>query len=211
MESAARVSGARVTVVLVAARLELDDNTTCSLYTRHRDTVTFYTVDIPALAADTPLGEGRCRVHLQLTRLCPAAAFFRGGEYRHSSSAVVHLADALRVVLVWRLGGLYLDTDYVVLGDMTAYTAANVTVRSPTGLTNNAFSFSPRHPLLALVMARMAAAYSPGCWTCIGPELLTAAVAEYSKLHPARGDITTLPLERWLINIGIGISSTLRR
>ena len=57
MESAARVSGARVTVVLVAARLELDDNTTCSLYTRHRDTVTFYTVDIPALAADTPLGE----------------------------------------------------------------------------------------------------------------------------------------------------------
>ena len=135
-----------------------------------------------------------------LTRLCLAAAFFRGGEYRHSSSAVVHLADALRVVLVWRLGGLYLDTDYVVLGDMTAYTAANVTVRSPTGLTNNAFSFSPRHPLLALVMARMAAAYSPGCWTCIGPELLTAAVAEYTALHPDRGDITTLPLERWLSN-----------
>ena len=135
-----------------------------------------------------------------LTRLCLAAAFFRDGEYRHSSSAVVHLADALRVVLVWRLGGLYLDTDYVVLGDMTAYTAANVTVRSPTGLTNNAFSFSPRHPLLALVMARMAAAYSPGCWTCIGPELLTAAVAEYTALHPDRGDITTLPLERWLSN-----------
>ena len=49
-------------------------------------------------------------------------------------------------------------------------------------------------------MARMAAAYSPGCWTCIGPELLTAAVAEYTALHPDRGDITTLPLERWLSN-----------
>ena len=54
-ESAALRSGLGVTVVMLAQRLTLDDNTTCQLqsYTN----IHFYSVDIEKLAVDSPLGK----------------------------------------------------------------------------------------------------------------------------------------------------------
>ena len=106
---------------------------------------------------------------------------------------MVHLSDALRVLLVWRLGGLYLDTDYVVLSNMSQY--RNITVNTANKhITNNAFSFSAGHPFLRLVMARMKRSYRPGCWTCIGPQIFTETLKEYAKMH--RSDVGIVDMKR---------------
>ena len=56
VESAARRSGLPVNLILLSSQLDLTDNTTCQLVSSSLN-ITFYTVDIAALAADTPLGE----------------------------------------------------------------------------------------------------------------------------------------------------------
>ena len=126
--------------------------------------------------------------------VCCPESFFKSSDYKTSKNSVVHLSDALRVLLVWRYGGLYLDTDYVVLNDMTHY--QNITVKTGTGahsITNNAFSFSAGHPFLELVMGHMQESYRPGCWTCIGPELLTKCLQQYNGT-----DVTRVPMVRVL-------------
>ena len=165
--------------MLTATQLLLDDNTTCQLYMSGHTNIHFYTLDITSLARDTPL-----------------QAFFQEAAYKASSNAVVHLSDALRVLLVWRFGGLYLDTDYVVLNDLSHY--QNITVRTGGGglaVTNNAFSFTARHPFLWLVMLHMEESYRPGCWTCIGPELLSKSVRQYTSEGRA-GDLSLVPMAR---------------
>ena len=109
---------------------------------------------------------------------------------------MVHLSDALRVLLVWRLGGLYLDMDYVVLSDMTSYQNITVTVttQSKHQITNNAFSFSAGHPFLSLVMTGMERWYRPGCWSCIGPEIFTRSLKEYGNMQ--RSDLRIVDMKR---------------
>ena len=167
-------------VVLTASKLELDDNTTCQLYMSGHTNLHFYTVNISSLALNTPL-----------------QTFFHEAGYKASPHSVVHLSDALRVLLVWRLGGLYLDTDYVVLNDMSHY--QNVTVKTGAGslaVTNNAFAFTAGHPFLEVVMLHMAESYRPTCWTCIGPELLTKSLRQYQSSQSQARDVTVVPMAR---------------
>ena len=180
-------------VVITAERLDLDDNTTCQLIRSHHSNIHFYTVDIKRLASQTPLGIIAPQWNVSLLSCLPES-FFRSSVYERSDNSVVHLSDALRVLLVWRYGGLYLDTDYVVLNDMTHY--QNVTVKTGAGglaVTNNAFSFTAGHPFLLLVMLHMSDSYRPGCWTCIGPELLTKSLRQYNGT-----DVTLVPMVRVL-------------
>ena len=179
IESAALRSGLEVLVVLTAKKLLLDDNTTCQLYMSRHKNIHFYTLNITSLAHNTPL-----------------QGFFQEAAYKASPNSVVHLSDALRVLLVWRFGGLYLDTDYVVLNDLSEY--QNITVKTGAGgmaITNNAFSFSAGHPFLWLVMKHMEESYRPGCWTCIGPELLTKSLRQYSNQSQVR-DLSLVPMAR---------------
>ena len=169
-------------MVLTASKLELDDNTTCQLYMSGHSNIHFYTLNITSLALNTPL-----------------QTFFQEAGYNESANSVVfvHLSDALRVLLVWKFGGLYLDTDYVVLNDMSHY--QNITVEKGAGdmaVTNNAFAFSAGHPYLEVVMLHMAESYRPGCWTCIGPDLLTKSLQQYQSNQSQARDVTVVPMAR---------------
>ena len=89
----------------------------------------------------------------------------------------MHLSDALRVLLVWKFGGLYLDLDYIIVNDMSHY--QNFLADNGKGVTNNAFSFSPGHPFLNKLMNKLPRAYSAKCWHCIGPKLFSNCLKEY--------------------------------
>ena len=103
--------------------------------------------------------------------------FFRTAPYNKSMNPVVHLSDALRVLLVWKFGGIYLDLDYVILNDMTHY--HNFLADNGAGVTNNAFSFTPGHQFLFKVMEKIQKSYDPQCWNCIGPLLFTKCLDEF--------------------------------
>ena len=68
-------------------------------------------------------------------------------------------------------------------------------------VTNSAFSFSARHPVLELAMLHLREKYDPACWNCIGPKLITAAVRKHLGARvvqkiPAGADVMFVPLHR---------------
>ena len=48
-------------------------------------------------------------------------SFFSSGRLAGSSYSAVHTADALRLLMLYKYGGFYLDLDYVVFNDLTQY------------------------------------------------------------------------------------------
>ena len=51
----------------------------------------------------------------------PADSFFSLPSLARSPYSAVHKADALRLLLVYKFGGFYLDLDYVVLNSLAHY------------------------------------------------------------------------------------------
>ena len=48
----------------------------------------------------------------------------KAGGVRDSLVPAVHLSDVLRLLLLYRYGGLYHDLDYVILGDLRQYASS---------------------------------------------------------------------------------------
>ena len=127
-------------------------------------------------------------------------AFFHDASYSKSQDAIVHLSDALRVLLIWKFGGFYLDLDYVVINKMTQY--ENFVVSNNVGkygVTNNAFSFPHGHHFLSNVMTKMKESYNANCWSCIGPGLFTQSLQNISEDKSI--SVNVIPLERYKVSI----------
>jgi len=162
VESAAVRSGLSVHLLMFSPELDLRDNTTCQLYMSNNN-IQFFYVDVAALAKNTPLD-----------------GFFDDSRLKKSRYRPGHTADALRLLIVYKYGGFYLDLDYVVFNDLTHYNNIVVGNRPNSGitkgiisLTNNAFKLTAQHPLLSAAMRRVKQSYDPNCWICIGPMLIT--------------------------------------
>lgn len=103
VESAARRSGLSVNVIMFSKVLHLKDNATCNLY-KSNFPIKFYSIDLDTFTQDTPL-----------------ELFFSSSKLSNSEYSAVHKADALRLLMVYKFGGFYLDLDYVVFNDLTHY------------------------------------------------------------------------------------------
>ena len=106
-----------------------------------------------------------------------------GSPYR-----AAHTADALRLLLLYRYGGLYLDLDFVVLHSLERYTetyvsnVASVEDRAVVSVCNGVLGLPARHPVLARALALLNQSYDPACWGCVGPALLSQAVRQAGNL-----------------------------
>ena len=192
-------SGLSVSVVMTADKLTLDDNTTCQLVISSYGNIKFYSVNIEKLAKGSPLGLNFAFHFIHLLLLF-SESFFHDASYRKSQDAIVHLSDALRVLLIWKFGGFYLDLDYVVINKMTQY--ENFVVSNNVGkygVTNNAFSFPHSHHFLSNVMTKMKESYNANCWSCIGPGLFTQSLQNISEDKLI--SVNVIPLERYKVSI----------
>ena len=84
---------------------------------------------------------------------------------------------------------------------MTPHHYRETVTRGKISVTNNAFSFSARHPVLQVAMMHLKEKYDPSCWNCIGPKLITAAVRKHSGARlvqkiPAWAQVEFVPLHR---------------
>lgn len=206
IESAAMRSGLNVMVVMTFPKLHLDDNTTCQLYMSNYKNIQFYTVDVERLAIGSPLGSFWIVFYHILTLVNNIESFFKRDEFKNfgKENNIVHFSDALRVLLVYKFGGFYIDTDYVVINDLSHY--QNITVKKDGSqrldITNNAFSFPPNHPFLYQVMLQLVRDYNSNCWTCIGPSLFSKVVKDYLKSSTVSdikidSDVILVPQKRW--------------
>ena len=103
VESAAKMSGLHVSVIMFSKVLHLNDNTTCQLY-KSDYPIAFYHIDLDTFSQDTPL-----------------VNFFNSSTLEKSRYSIAHKADALRIMILYKFGGFYLDLDYVVFKDLTHY------------------------------------------------------------------------------------------
>jgi len=106
-----------------------------------------------------------------------------------------HVTDGLRLALLWKYGGLYMDSDFVVLRDLSSLPSMVAGQGAPKFDINGAFmKMSAGHPFLALAMEGFVARYYHECvkgkwqmcysknWNIVGPDLITSSVSSYQRM-----------------------------
>ncbi|XP_037786279.1 lactosylceramide 4-alpha-galactosyltransferase-like [Penaeus monodon] len=117
---------------------------------------------------------------------------------------VIQLSDLLRVVLTWRFGGFYSDTDTVCIKDLSPL--ENVVVTSRYRISNGAFHFKHHHEFLTMAMSTMIRMYNPKHWGSMGPNTFSSCVQRSCNIRNLRylfpenssvavtcGNVTILP------------------
>lgn len=90
------------------------------------------------------------------------------------------LSDMLRVLVLWRWGGAYSDTDVLSIRPLTL--PINALGFENPGLIGSAFySFHSQHPMLLDLMEDMQENFKPKLWGSIGPLAISRVVKKICK------------------------------
>ncbi|KAL6903743.1 hypothetical protein ACP4OV_004556 [Aristida adscensionis] len=110
-----------------------------------------------------------------------------------------NLSNLLRLALLHRYGGVYLDADVVVLRPLSGLRNAigAQSVDEATGdwrrLNNAVMAFDRGHPLLREFIAEFAAAFDGSKWGHNGPYLVSRVAARLRRRRSPELDVTVLP------------------
>ncbi|XP_073400370.1 lactosylceramide 4-alpha-galactosyltransferase [Dendrobates tinctorius] len=118
-------------------------------------TVQFVPLDFKKLFSDTLLGTWYSKVE------------------RHAELVdYPTLSDACRLAILWKWGGIYLDTDFIILKNLLTIT--NAMALQSLYIVNGAFiTFQPRHKFIELSMKDFVNSYNYWLYGHQGPQLLT--------------------------------------
>lgn len=145
-------------------------------------------LDVASLVLATPL-EAWWRTH----PMAPTDRFYFS-----------HVTDVVRLAVLFRRGGLWLDFDAVVVRPLCVLRnvvgrqrrpASSFSARSPSEDINGAvMAFDAGHPFLWRAMERLAESYRPDLWEAAGPGLLTHLLStSWPSIHLGSSDDTTSP------------------
>jgi lactosylceramide 4-alpha-galactosyltransferase len=108
-----------------------------------------------------------------------------------------HLADVVRTVALFRMGGVYLDFDVLVLHPL-AHLRNALGWQDSSYVNNAVLIFDKGHPFLAEMMPFVLVRYDPAGWAAIGPHAWSRKVAEWRAKGAVRN--ATSPFEDGLNN-----------
>lgn len=125
--------------------------------------------------------------HLEGT---PLWEFYRSGLFNSSTTPLVHRSDAIRVALLWKNGGIYLDLDCIVMRPLDSLNNTVGTVRDfiPNWIENGVMAFSAGHPFLYFLMKSMILAFRPDNYLSLGPPALTEAILDFCNRDDLPGN-----------------------
>jgi lactosylceramide 4-alpha-galactosyltransferase len=128
--------------------------------------------------------------HLEGT---PFWEFYRSGPFNKSTTPLVHRSDVVRVALLWKIGGVYLDLDCIVMRPLDSLNNTVGTVRDfiPNWVENGVMAFTAGHPFLHFLMKSMILAFRSDNYLSLGPPALTEAILEFCN----RNDLSA---NQWL-------------
>lgn len=95
------------------------------------------------------------------------------------------LSDACRIVLMWKFGGIYLDTDFIVVKNLQNLTNA-LGIQDHDVLNGAFLSFKPKHKFMELCMQDFVENYNGWVWGRQGPELLTRVFKKWCSIQTIR-------------------------
>ncbi|XP_065701033.2 lactosylceramide 4-alpha-galactosyltransferase-like [Patagioenas fasciata] len=102
----------------------------------------------------------------------PLAKWYSQPEHQKEPYFLPVLSDACRITIMWKFGGIYLDTDFIVLKNLKNLTNA-LGLQSQNVLNGAFLSFKPKHEFMELCMQDFVDNYNGWIWAHQGPELLT--------------------------------------
>ncbi|XP_028934611.1 lactosylceramide 4-alpha-galactosyltransferase [Ornithorhynchus anatinus] len=95
------------------------------------------------------------------------------------------LSDACRIAIMWKFGGIYLDTDFIVLRSLKNLT--NVLGTQSEYVLNGAFlAFERGHKFIELCMQDFVDHYNGWVWGHQGPQLLTRVFKKWCSVRSLR-------------------------
>ncbi|XP_048157338.1 lactosylceramide 4-alpha-galactosyltransferase-like [Corvus hawaiiensis] len=122
---------------------------------------------------------------LDLTELfsgTPLAQWYLQPQRYQEPHFLAVLSDACRIVLMWKFGGIYLDTDFIVLKNLQNLTNA-LGIQGDDVLNGAFLSFKPKHEFMELCMQDFVQNYNGWVWGRQGPELLTRVFKKWCSLR----------------------------
>ncbi|XP_040401015.1 lactosylceramide 4-alpha-galactosyltransferase isoform X1 [Cygnus olor] len=129
----------------------------------------------------------------------PLAKWYSQAHQRWEPYFFPILSDACRIAIMWKFGGIYLDTDFIVLKNLKNLT--NVLGTQSKYVLNGAFlSFKPRHKFIELCMQDFVENYNSWIWGHQGPQLLTRVFKKWCSIRSLRSSksckgVSALPRE----------------
>ncbi|KAK9690551.1 hypothetical protein RND81_09G136900 [Saponaria officinalis] len=110
-----------------------------------------------------------------------------------------NLSNLLRLVALYKYGGVYIDTDVVILKDVSSLrnsigiqTMENKAINQGTTLNNAVLIFDKGHPMLLKFIEEFAYTFNGRRWGFNGPSLVTRVV--YRRNRDKRIKVNVLPL-----------------
>ena len=118
-----------------------------------------YSIEI--LLADTPAFNGYFDIKTQISN----------SKYWYS-----HETDLIRFIMLYKYGGIYLDSDIVVLRNIDYEHIKNTVsleADNDDSITGSAFlCFEKKHPILKEILANFWTSWDTHNWACVGPSLV---------------------------------------
>ncbi|XP_035221733.1 lactosylceramide 4-alpha-galactosyltransferase-like [Stegodyphus dumicola] len=130
----------------------------------------------------------------------PLFDWYRAKKWEKSKWKASHLSDALRFFLVWKYGGMYLDTDIVTFQSMEHLKNVAIT-EDWNRVASGILIFDKGHDLLKNCMFDFAANYDPFDFVSNGPGVLTHNIKAFcdinniGKVSGANCNVDILPPE----------------
>ncbi|KFZ53459.1 Lactosylceramide 4-alpha-galactosyltransferase, partial [Antrostomus carolinensis] len=119
----------------------------------------------------------------------PLAKWYLQSEHQKEPFFLPVLSDACRIAIMWKFGGIYLDTDFIVLRNLKNLT--NALGMQSKYLLNGAFlSFKPRHEFMALCMQDFVENYNSWIWGNQGPQLLTRVFKKWCSISDIQNNMS---------------------
>lgn len=132
-----------------------------------------------------------------------APLYAEGGPLHRSPHVVAHLSDFLRYVVLWKRGGVYLDTDVIVMRSLKGI-RNSVFYQSRVqddAVANGILFFDKQHPVLGALIGKCARVYSPEKWTSCGPALVSPLALDAYFSHRLNfideSAFFAIPYEKW--------------
>ncbi|KAL1466289.1 hypothetical protein MTO96_042840, partial [Rhipicephalus appendiculatus] len=117
--------------------------------------------------------------------------YAKGGALHQSPFFTVHLSDFLRYAVIWKRGGVYLDTDVIVFKSLKGLRNSIVYEVNGTSVANGLLFFSKNHPVIKALTFACSRHYRPNEWAACGPWL-----ASYLPRNPTLSRLVTF-LPSW--------------
>ncbi|CAN7998490.1 unnamed protein product, partial [Ixodes hexagonus] len=110
-----------------------------------------------------------------------------------------HFSDALRLLVLWKYGGVYADMDVLVLKDVS-HLQNSVSRELFPLIGNSMMTFQRGHPFLLACLQEFAINYKPRRWAYNGPRLLERVLKRWCPKKPVMqlpfvncSDVSILP------------------